>query len=212
MSEQFDMKNETTEFGPRKDTHSQKKKPKKSWKHELLSMLWQIGAIFLVLLAVRHFLFVPVSVEGESMEPTLHDHNRLLLNKVGKIERFDIVVFPAPYAADKQYIKRIIGIPGDTILMEEDQLYINDVLVDEIYLDNAKKGLEEWETYTSDFSLESVTGQAVVPDGSYFVLGDNRDNSKDSRVFGFISSDTVMGKTDWRLWPLKEFGRIDKED
>lgn len=204
--------NEETFYPPRKEKFPSKKEKKQSLKKEIISTLWQIALIFFLLLGVRHFLFVPVSVEGNSMEPTLHDHNRLLLSKMGKPERFDVIVFPAPDSPDKQYIKRVIGLPGDSVRMEADQLFINGEKVDEYYLGHAQDDLQEWETYTNDFSLETLTGKEVVPEDSFFVMGDNRPNSKDSRVFGFVPIESIFGKTEWRLWPLKEFGRIDPKN
>ena len=223
MTDEVNHEEKENTFTPRRERHStkkenvkQKKDPTKNEiKKEITSTVLQLLAVIIVLIGIRHFLFVPVSVDGDSMEPTLQTHNRLLLNKIGKIERFDIVVFPDPDSnsdskTPKQFIKRVIGLPGDRIRVESDHLYVNDEIIEETYLKKEIESMEEWSTYTEDFSLESVTGQEIVPDNTYFLLGDNRGNSKDSRIFGFVPADSIMGKTNWRLWPLNEFGSINK--
>lgn len=201
-------------FEPRNKRHpspSQKRKEKKGSGSDFLSTLLYCVVALIIFLLIRHFLFAPVSVDGESMVPTLEDQDRLILNKVDSIERFDVVVFPAPDAPEKQYIKRIIGLPGDTIRFEDDVLYLNGEAVEEEYLAKAKENLTPGENFTEDFSLATKTGEETVPEGSYFVMGDNRQNSKDSRVFGFVDASSVNGTANFRILPLKEFGTIDDD-
>lgn len=203
---------QTESFEARRIRHNGEKKPednqKKGWAAEAGSMLLYIIVAVIIFLLIRHFLFVPVSVDGESMYPTLHDQDRLILNKIEKTERFDLIVFPAPDDPGKQYIKRVIGVPGDEIMVTDDQLYVNGEAVKEPYLDEAKANLAPGEVLTDNFTLASVTGMEKVPKGSYFVMGDNRTNSKDSRSFGFVDAATVTGTTDIRIWPLKDFGMV----
>lgn len=210
-----DGKNQTeSSFEPRKSRHpsaSQKRKEKKSRGSEFLSTLLYCVVALIIFLLIRHFLFAPVSVDGESMVPTLEDQDRLILNKVANMDRFDVVVFPAPDEPEKQYIKRIIGIPGDTIQYQDDVLYINGEAVEEDYLESSIENMSPGGNFTEDFSLASKTGEETVPEGSYFVMGDNRQNSKDSRVFGFVDVSTVSGTANLRIWPLKDFGIIDDE-
>lgn len=206
---------ENIEFEPRKSKHSKKnkqKKPekKKSFLKELLSTIVYIVVLTGFFYLVQTFLFAPVSVEGESMAPTLEDGDKLLLNKVADYERFDIVIFPAPDEPDKQYIKRIIGLPGDEIRYADDTLYINDEPVEEAYLDGTSLESSGVIGSIDEFSLESLQGVATVPEGSYFVMGDNRNNSRDSRYFGFVSGETIIGETAYRFWPLNDFGKIDE--
>ncbi len=201
-------------FEPRKSRHlssSQKRKENKSRGSEFLSTLLYCIVALIIFLLIRHFLFAAVSVDGESMVPTLEDQDRLVLNKVASIDRFDVVVFPAPDESEKQYIKRIIGLPGDTIRYQDDVLYINGEAVEEEYLQNSIESYSTGGNFTEDFSLASKTGEETVPKGSYFVMGDNRQNSKDSRFFGFIDATTVSGTANLRIWPLKEFGSIDED-
>ncbi|WP_051237848.1 signal peptidase I [Lacticigenium naphthae] len=174
---------------------------------ELLNTVLYILFLFLLFFGIRYFLFAPVSVDGASMEPTLHHEDRLILNKVSSIERFDIVVFPAPDDLEHQYIKRVIGVPGDEIVFDSNTLLVNGEEIPETYLQNDEKIYEDWND-SLYFDLEMLTGATTVPDESYFVMGDNRNNSKDSRSFGFVSQDAIIGETQWRFWPLDKFGNV----
>ncbi|WP_171016693.1 signal peptidase I [Pseudalkalibacillus caeni] len=160
-----------------------------------------------VILAVviREFLFTNYIVHGESMMPTIQDGNRLIINKigynVGNPDRFDLIVFHANEEED--YIKRVIGLPGDTIEYRDDVLYINGKAVEEPYLERYKKQVLNG-NLTENFTLEEKTGRKVVPEGHLFLLGDNRLHSYDSRHIGFVEMDKVVGKVNLRYWPLEE--------
>ncbi len=189
----------------------QDKEPKQSsFVSELISTIIYIVVITGIFMLIQHFLFALVSVDGQSMAPTLEHNDRLVLNKVSSIDRFDIVVFPAPDDPEKKYIKRVIGVPGDEIEYREDVLYLNGHQVDEPYLDHYHKE-EYFSSYiTGNFSLQSLYGTETVPEGQYFVLGDNRLNSRDSRSFGFIDGELIDGETQIQLWPFDEIGMIDE--
>jgi signal peptidase I len=163
-------------------------------------------AIGIIIFAfIRTFFFSNYVVEGESMMPTLQDGNKLVVNKIGfqmgELNHFDVIVFHANQEED--YIKRIIGLPGDTVEYRNDILYLNGEKSEESYLDNYRK-----ETFggrlTGDFTLLELTGVDTVPKGHVFVLGDNRLGSRDSREFGFVSIDQVVGKVDLRYWPIDQ--------
>ncbi|MFX3624635.1 MAG: signal peptidase I [Ectobacillus sp.] len=168
---------------------------------------WIKAILMAVLLAalIRYFFFAPILVDGVSMMPTLHDRDRMIVNKIGyklgEPKRFDIIVFKA--TEDKDYIKRIIGLPGDHIEYRNDILYINGKPYEEPYLDTYKKEVTDG-PLTYDFKLEEITGQTTVPKGELFVLGDNRRFSKDSRTIGTISMEQVIGKTNIVYWPLPD--------
>lgn len=201
-------------FEPRNERHNTGRKRKKDFKkksfaQELVSTFLYIIVITGIFVAIRTFLFAPVSVEGDSMNPTLEHEDRLLLNKVSSVDRFDIVVFPAPEDPDKQYIKRVIGIPGDEISYRDQVLYLNSRPVEEAYIDLSQESDEVAAYYNSDFSLQTLEGVERVPEGSFFVMGDNRVNSKDSRSFGFIDIDSVIGETSLRIWPIDRIGGLD---
>jgi len=176
------------------------------------SEIWEwIKAFFIALLLVivlRAFFFTPAVVEGSSMNPTLQDQNRLIVTKIGEPKRFDIVVFRA--TEDKDYIKRVIGLPGDRIEYKGDILYINGKPYDEPYLDKRKQELVDG-PLTNSFTLsETPVASDVVPEGHLFVMGDNRRNSMDSRHIGAIPIEKIIGKTNIVYWPMNEMKIVDK--
>lgn len=168
---------------------------------------WGKAVIVAVVLAavVRAFLFTSYEVQGESMIPNVYDGERFIINKIGygfsDPDRFDLIVFHANEKDD--YIKRVIGLPGDTVRVKDDILYINDEPIEEPFLEKRKADYK-WEHYTNDFAIPEA-----VPAGHVFVLGDNRPNSLDSRRLGFIANEQIVGKVDLRFWPLAEIGVID---
>ena len=159
---------------------------------------------------IRFLLFTPIVVDGESMMPTLENGDRMVVNKIGYMvgepDRFDIVVFHAP--EQKNYIKRVIGLPGDHIEFKNDQLLINGKEVPEPYLDQYKSEITEG-TLTDDFTIEETPAQVKeIPEGYIFVMGDNRRFSKDSRHIGLVAIDEVIGNTSLVFWPLNEIGIV----
>ncbi|CDQ40683.1 MULTISPECIES: signal peptidase I [Virgibacillus] len=161
-----------------------------------------------VILAIvfRTAIFASYVVDGESMEPTLNDGNLLMVNKVvydlADVDRFDVIVFHANKQED--YVKRVIGIPGDEIEYRDDKLYINGKYVEEEFLNDYAKATTGEKPYTENFNLKEVTGKKTVPNGKLFVMGDNRGDSLDSRSFGFISQTQLVGKVDVKYWPLSQ--------
>lgn len=182
---------------------------------EVINILLSVIVAYVLFILIRTFLFFPFEVVGSSMDPTLASGDRLILNRLGDLDRFDVVVFPAPdtEADDEEYVKRIIGIPGDEITYYKDDLFINGELVEEKYLEPLKKANDEGQV-TNDFSLLDVPGStsAVVPPESYFVLGDNRLVSKDSRMFGFVPANEIEGTSSLRIWPLAKIGFLETND
>lgn len=172
------------------------------------TILWFLilGAI---LIGLRQFVFTPVVVKGDSMDPTLIDGERVIALKNTEVKRFDIVTFPAPDDEGKNYIKRVIGLPGDTVEYKNDKLYINDKEYDEPYLNEFKGELDDDQPLTYDFNLEELFGSKTVPEGELFVLGDNRRISKDSRIIGMIKEKDIMADVKFVFWPLDRFGTVD---
>lgn len=164
-------------------------------KKEAYSWMKAIVFALVIVFICRAFIFTPVAVKGESMEPTLENKDKVVISKLSGSDRFDVIVFKEP-VKDEQYIKRVIGLPGETVEMKDDVLYINGKPYEEPYLEN--------NNITSDFTLKELTGQEKVPDGCFFVLGDNRMNSKDSRELGFISAESIIGEAKFRYYPLQE--------
>lgn len=167
--------------------------------NEVFAWIKAIMVAFLFTWGIRVFIFTPVVVDGASMMPTYEDRDRLIVNKVGmKIsdyKRFSIIVFEA--TEDVNYVKRIIGLPGDHIAYKDDILYINGEPYNEHYLDENKSSLIDTGNLTEDFTLEEYTGETVIPNGYLFVLGDNRRNSVDSRDprIGLVPMEKVLGTT-----------------
>ena len=166
------------------------------------SWIWSFIVAFIIVGGVYFFLGRPFTVSGASMYPTLHNGDRMVLSKVGDIHRFDVVILKAP-DENVEYIKRVIGMPGDTVEMKSGILYINGKKVDQPFINT--EALAKQTVFMDDFTLESLTGESKVPEGKYFVLGDNRGVSKDSRMIGFIDRSAIEGKAVFTIWP---FGRI----
>lgn len=145
------------------------------------------------------FLYQPVKVEGTSMLPGLQDQERIFVNKfvynVEPIERGDIVVFRYPRDPSKSYIKRVIGVAGDRVRIDDGQVYLNGRALDEPYVPRAYEDMRSF-------------GPIVVPPGSYFVLGDHRSLSSDSRDFGPVPRRYIYGKAEFVYWPVDKVGRL----
>lgn len=151
--------------------------------------------IILVIIIIRLFIVTPVRVDGPSMNDTLHDGDILLLDKYdNKYERFEIVVFN--YNGER-LIKRIIGLPGEVVSYKNNKLYINGNEIEDNY------GLG----YTENFELKDLN-LTKIPDNEYLVIGDNRNDSLDSRYFGTISKDKILGSVKYRLFPFNKFGKV----
>jgi signal peptidase I len=158
-----------------------------------------VGALVIALL-IKTFLFQAFYIPSASMDPTLKVHDRVLVNKLSyhlhPVHRGDIVVFHAPPAEEtaqiKDLVKRVIGLPGDTIEAHDNHVYINGRLLKEPYLPAG--------TVTDDLPKQ------VIPANSYFMMGDNRTQSSDSRVFGPIKRSTIIGRAFIKMWPITRIG------
>ncbi|MGF3226731.1 signal peptidase I [Facklamia sp. P12932] len=185
---------------------------------EIFSWLIYMAIWLAVLFTFYHYVAQPFSVDGSSMEHTLEDGEKVWMWKLSDIERFDVVIFPQPNPLPgkepKLYVKRVIGVPGDKIAYQDDQLIINGQMVDEFYLDEKAQEYQAngGGNFTEDFEMYKYTGEDVVPEGKFFVMGDNRQNSVDGRTFGLIDSDSVIGKATFIYWPLKNFGKLPDYD
>ena len=150
-------------------------------------------AVIVIVLLVKQFLFSPVMVSGESMINTLKDSDIMIMDKISlstsPIKRFEIVVISYK---NRYLIKRVVGLPGETIEYKDNKLYVNGEFIEETFLDK--------EQITKDFSVK-------VPDDFYFVLGDNRVKSNDSRYLGCFSLEKIEGRTSFTIFPFSRFGK-----
>jgi len=145
------------------------------------------------------FLYQPVRVEGTSMLPMLEDQDRLFINKlayrVGDIHRGDVVVFLYPHDHDKSYIKRVIALPGDDLRIDHGRVFVNGHLLMEKYV-------------PLQFADERSLPETIIPDNEYFVMGDHRSISSDSRDFGPVDRDLIYGKAAFVYWPMEQMGVV----
>ena len=180
-------------------------------------MLRRLGAFFLdiiqvVVFAVAIFLFVyllilqPHKIKGNSMQPNFPDGEYLLTDKVsyrfGEPERGDVIVFEPPGSQGEEFIKRILGLPGEVVSLRGNMFYINGALVDESYI------APDLPTLPGNYLKEGA--ELIVPQGQYFVLGDNRTHSSDSRAFGPIPKDRITGRAWVIYWPPSLAGVVNE--
>lgn len=154
-----------------------------------------------IIIPVRYFLIQPFYVKGASMEPNFHDHEYLIIDEFSyrftKPQRGDIVVFRYPLDQSQYFIKRIIGFPGETIEIRDNSVYI--------YNESQTQGIQLEENYIPEAVFTNGSDRVVLGEDEYYVLGDNRDSSLDSRRFGPIEESDIIGKVWFRGWPFQKF-------
>lgn len=158
-------------------------------------------AIFAI---VYIFLFQPHQVDGRSMEPNFQNGEYILTDKMSyrlhEPKRGDVIVFHSPQDERVDFIKRIIGVPGDRVEVRDGHTYLNDVMLEENYIN------DPGQVQNGRFMHEGVV--VDVPDGEYIVMGDNRLHSSDSREWGFVTRAEIVGRAFFRYWPISEFGLV----
>lgn len=161
----------------------------------LLLLIFGLSAVMYGMYSLSN-VFEPILISGSSMYPTLKEGEKYPVLHTDEITNGDIVSFISPEDSEMYFVKRVIGVSGDSIEYINDELFLNGKYVDEPYLEELKSSERATLPVTPNFSLETLTStqQKVVPEGYYFVMGDNRIDSKDSRYFGFIHKDTLVGK------------------
>ena len=155
--------------------------------------------IIVTIILIRTFIATPVIVDGDSMKPNLLNNQVLILYKLKHdYKRFDIVVAVHKLNGEKEHlVKRVIGLPHEYVEYKDSKLYINKKEVKEPFID----------VETADFALADL-GYLEIPEGYYFVVGDNRGDSSDSRILGLIPEDEIKGKIVFSVFPFKRFGRV----
>ena len=168
-------------------------------RRELRSWTRDLAVALGLAIVVMIFLYQPVKVEGTSMNPLLSDQERIFINKFvyrfEPIERGDVVVFWYPLDRSKSFIKRVVGLPGEMVEIRSGHVYVNDRELPDQYV-------------PGEYLDGSNYGPHRVPDGSYFVMGDHRDSSNDSRVFGPVPRQFIYGKAVFAYWPVDHFGSL----
>jgi signal peptidase I len=164
----------------------------RSWGRDLVIAL-SLAVVIII------FFYQPVKVEGTSMTPLISDQERIFINKFvyrfEPIERGDVVVFWYPLDRSKSFIKRVVGLPEDTVEIRDGQVYVNDKLLPEPYVPPE----------SADFGSQAPER---IPKGEYFVMGDHRISSNDSRIFGPVPRKFIYGKAVFAYWPVDHFGSI----
>ncbi len=185
------------------DNDMKEENKKRSIKSIIIELLVYLAIIYVCVYLIPTYVIQRTIVDGPSMENTLHDGENLLVEKIsyrlGNLERFDVIVF-YPYGREfkEYYVKRVIGLPGETIQIKENKIYINGEELKEEYGKN-------------DLSYEGIAWDAItIGEDEIFVLGDNREVSLDSRYeeVGLVSLDDIGGKVLLRIWPFNKFGTI----
>jgi signal peptidase I len=173
-------------------------------KSNIIELIEFIAIMAAILVVIRFFVAEPHKVSGNSMVPNFHDKDFIITNKlatkVGELKRGEVVILTNPRNSDQVFIKRIIGMPGERVKLLNGMVFINGLPLPEPYLPNGLKSPGE--------SFLQEGEEVVIPNGQYFVMGDNRVASSDSREFGPISKELIIGQAFLRYWPLNQLGFI----
>lgn len=183
-------------------------------KKEIVEWIKALAIAGVLVFVIRTFLFSPFIVDGSSMLPSFESGERVIVNKIlydiRNPQRGEVVVFHVP-EENRDFIKRVIGVPGDKVRLEGDSLYVNDELVEEPYLKEViAQAQSEGRLYNTEdnFPNSRVTSD-TVPEGMILAFGDNRGNSRDSRSIGFVSMDEIVGRADLIFWPMDKIKIVD---
>lgn len=165
----------------------------------------ETSVVALSIFVVIYLFFVqPHEIKGNSMEPNFHDSEYILTDKIsykfGEAKRGDVVIFKAPVNQEVDYIKRVIGLPGDRVKVQKGYVYVNGKQIEEPYLKDLTSILP------GSSMQEGV--EITVPENHLFAMGDNRPHSSDSRSFGPVANNLIIGKALFRYWPVTEFGLV----
>ena len=173
--------------------------------NKVFSFLWEVFKIVtitaLIVVPIRYFVFQPFFVNGQSMEPNFHNGDYLIIDELSyrfrEPQRGEVIVFNFPQDPSQRYVKRIVGLPGETIEVKDGKVIIN------------SKDLLNESSYLSDLSYTSGNANITLGQGEYSVLGDNRDHSYDSRRWGILPEDLIIGRTFLKLSPFTALAEVE---
>ena len=176
---------------------------------EILSFIWEVSKIViiaaLIVIPIRYFIFQPFFVKGASMEPNFHSGDYLIIDEIsyrfGEPERGEVVVFTPPNQSSQRYIKRIIGLPGETVEIKQGKISIFQMFSPEEQI------LDESDYFTQGLYTPGDI-RIILEEDEYFVLGDNRNHSSDSRIWGPLTRENIIGKVIFRPWPIAALAAI----
>ncbi|WP_207696618.1 signal peptidase I [Enterococcus sp. DIV0212c] len=170
----------------------------------LRELIYSLFLVISLLMIIQWLFFFLPKIDGYAMSGSLENGDRVVISKYSKIQRFDLVYFKKP-GSNQRMVRRVIGLPGDAVSYKGEQLFINQQLVSERFLEQAiTEAKQDNRVWTEDFHLTELTGVYELPENAYFLLGDNRPFSADSRQFGWILKDQLSGVVKFRLFPIHQ--------
>ena len=185
-----------------------------NWAKELRDWVIAIVVAVVIALVVRNYVFTLVKVQGQSMEPSLHNNDRLSVNRLFyKPEKGDIIIFRPATDPHRPYVKRVIATEGDTVYIDfnNGDVYVNNELLEEDYIKEKTQLMGSYIKSLISKGEYSKNSPIVIQPGYVFAMGDNRNNSKDSRELGPIPTDEIMGGAVFRFWPISDAGKIHQD-
>ena len=188
-----------------------KNEEKINWGKEVRDWVISIGVAVLVALLIHNFVFTLVNVKGASMDPSLHDGDRMYVNRFFyKPQKGDVVIFRPATDPKRPYVKRVIATEGDRIYIDftTGKVYLNDKLLDEPYIKEKTRNTDSYIEKLRKKGEYSKEHPIVIQPGYIFVMGDNRNNSRDSRYLGPVPVSELIGGAVFRFWPFKDFGSV----
>ena len=216
---EFDNRNEVEkEIGedgfPSDEAENNEQEEKTDWVKELRDWVISIGVAVLVALLIHNFVFTLVNVKGSSMDPTLHEGDRMYVNRLlYKPQKGDVVIFRPASDPKRPYVKRVIATEGDRVYIDfsNGNVYVNDKLLEEPYIKEKTKKSDSYIEKLRAKGEYSKDRPIVIEPGYIFVMGDNRNNSRDSRALGPVPTKELIGGAVFRFWPFSDFGSVHRD-